>query len=677
MQPDENHQPGPTPIDDARTCAAEPRERNAESSDSTLALFRATIEATSDGILVTDGERKAIDFNHRFAELWQLPLDVQNERDHRRYAQECGQQFADPQSFIARLDEISQTSPPSTFDVLELADGRIFERVSHIIALEGRPAGRVWSLRDVTLQRRLERGQAHLAAIVESSHEAIISLTLDGIITSWNRAAQRIFGYSVAEIVGKSIATLMPIGRASEEAAIIERLKRGEPIDDYQTVRQRKDGTQLHISVTISPIKDARGSIVGASKITRDITGQIAAAEERVKLLEAERAARLEAERINTMKDEFLANLSHELRTPLNSILGWSQLLATGQLSPEETETGIDTILRNARAQTKLIDDLLDMNRILSGKIRLDVQLLNLGSVIEAAVASARPAAEAKGIHLRSILDSSADTVSGDPNRLQQVVWNLLSNSIKFTPKGGAVDVLLQRAGSHLEVVVRDSGQGISADFLPYVYERFRQADSSTTRKHGGLGLGLPIVKQLVELHGGEVRAESAGEGTGATFVVSLPMAPVRSLEHPDHPSTRANGTIVHDKLDLKGIAVLVVDDEPDARELIRQILARCDAETMTAANAADALRLLKSRRPQVVVSDIGMPETDGYAFIRSVRGLPVAEGGKTPAIALTAFARSEDRTRAMIAGYQIHISKPFEPRELLATVASLAGRVA
>lgn len=400
------------------------------------------------------------------------------------------------------------------------------------------------------------------------------------------------------------------------------------------------------------------------------------AARDREQLLDAERAARSEAERVNIMKDEFLATLSHELRTPLSAILGWSQLLASGQMGPDEVKEGLETIERNARAQTQLIEDLLDMNRIVSGKVRLDVQRTDLASIVNAAVESVRPSADAKGIRLQKIIDPLAGPVSGDPNRLQQVVWNLLTNAIKFTPKGGKVDVLVERVNSHLEVTVHDSGQGIAPEFLPHVFERFRQADSSTTRKYGGLGLGLSIVKQLVELHGGSVRAKSAGEGQGATFIVALPLAPIRDEEVREHPTTDRFPTIDCEEMHLGGVKVLVVDDEPDARELVRRVLVHCKAEVEVAADAEEAIELLQRYRPHVIISDIGMPRKDGYQFIQEVRQLPEAKGGRTPAIALTAFARSEDRTRAMLAGYQVHLAKPIEPQELLATVGSLAGQL-
>jgi signal transduction histidine kinase/CheY-like chemotaxis protein len=398
-------------------------------------------------------------------------------------------------------------------------------------------------------------------------------------------------------------------------------------------------------------------------------------ADERARLLEAERAARVEIERISLVKDEFLATLSHELRTPLNAVLGWSGVLLSRVQDPE-VQRGLETIARNARAQAQLIDDLLDMNRIVSGKIRLDVQRLELAAIVEAALDSVRPSAEAKWITVRRTIDPAAGLVFGDPNRLQQVVWNLLTNAVKFTPKGGKIDVIVQRVESHVQIDVRDSGMGISAEFLPHLFERFRQADSSTTRKYGGLGLGLSIVKQLVELHGGSVEARSEGDGHGATFTVALPLRAVRDSAAPsgEHPTTGRAPVLGGPEVSLARLRVLVVDDEPDARELVKCVLSLAGADVIVAGSAAEGLACVRAHPPDVIVSDIGMPDRDGYQFVRQVRELGPACGGKTPAIALTAFARSEDRTRAMLAGYQVHMAKPIEPQELVATISSLAA---
>jgi PAS domain S-box-containing protein len=396
------------------------------------------------------------------------------------------------------------------------------------------------------------------------------------------------------------------------------------------------------------------------------------AAAEREHLLDAERAARSQAEKIGRIKDEFLATLSHELRTPLNAILGWSQILLGGKTGEAERERGLEVIARNARAQTQLIEDLLDMSRIVSGKVRLDTRRADLTATINAAVDSVRPAAAARGVELRLALDPHAPTVVGDPHRLQQIVWNLLTNAIKFTPRGGHVDVVLRAAPDSVELAVADDGIGIDGDFLPHVFDRFRQADASTTREHGGLGLGLSIVRQLVEMHGGSIAAESGGRGRGATFTVRLPAAAANAAVE----GTRGAGARREPDsgwIDLRGLRVLVVDDEPDARELLRVLLSDARAEVATAGGVEQALAVVAEELPNVIVSDIGMPGRDGYQLMQAIRALPADKGGGTPAIALTAFARSEDRTRALQAGYQLHLSKPVDPQELLASLARLA----
>lgn len=407
---------------------------------------------------------------------------------------------------------------------------------------------------------------------------------------------------------------------------------------------------------------------------------QCAQALERARLFEAERRARAEAERASMMKDEFLATLSHELRTPLNAILGWSQILNSGGTRDEEDlAEGLRTIERNARAQTQIIEDLLDMSRIISGKVRLDVQRVELSPVVQAAVGTVKPAADAKGVRIQSVLDPLAGPISGDPNRMHQVLWNLLANAVKFTPRGGRVQVLLERVNSHVEVSVIDTGEGIKPEFLPHVFERFRQADATTTRRHGGLGLGLAIVKQLVELHGGSVRAKSPGQGQGATFTVSLPMMVVHAEPEASperrHPSAANTPVAAEPCADIAGIKVLVVDDEPDARALLKRVLEACDARVIVAGSASEAVALVQSERPDVIASDIGMPGEDGYSLIRRVRALGSSHGGDTPAVALTAYARAEDRVKVVMAGFQHHIAKPVEPAELIAMIASLMRR--
>ena len=401
------------------------------------------------------------------------------------------------------------------------------------------------------------------------------------------------------------------------------------------------------------------------------------AAQERKLLLENERRLRGAAERLSNIKDEFLATLSHELRTPLNAILGWSRVLRTGAKDREDLLKGLETIERNARAQTKLIEDLLDMSRIASGKLRLDIQPVVPAEIVDGAIETLKPAADARGIRLEKLLDPGAGPITGDPYRLQQVVWNLLSNAIKFTPRGGKVQVHVARINSHIEISVADTGIGIDTDLLPDLFERFRQADASTTRHYGGLGLGLSIVKNLVELHGGTVFIASPGEGKGTTVTVHLPLTVVHARgdqEEREHPSS-SRETVSSTEGELAGLKVVVVDDHPDARDLIKRVLESAGARVRIASTADDAVQLIGADSPDVLVSDIGMPGADGFELLRRVRALPPERGGRVPAIALTAFARSEDRTKVLRAGFLVHLSKPVDPAELVATVASVARR--
>ncbi len=429
-----------------------------------------------------------------------------------------------------------------------------------------------------------------------------------------------------------------------------------------------------------------------AARIVEGLAAQAAVGIDNARLYDAAQRARAEAEQVaaererlyheaqeaSRLKDEFLATVSHELRTPLTAILGWAHMLRTGQHNDDFVLKALETIERNARAQSQLIDDLLDVSRIISGKLRIDVRPVDPNSFIESAIEAVRPAAEAKGVRVQRVMDTGVATVSGDPVRLQQVIWNLVSNAIKFTPKGGRVQVRLERVNSHIEIAVSDTGSGISSEFLPYVFDRFRQADQRTTRQHGGLGLGLAIVRHLVELHGGTVRAESPGAGQGSTFTVLLPVAPVYQSvgqEGRVHPAARDTLPTYECPDRLDGVRVLAVDDEPDTREMLKAGLRRCGAEVTAVGSAAEALEAIAAAVPDLLISDIGMPEMDGYDLIRQVRELTAENGGKVPAIALTAYARAEDRMQALRAGYQMHVPKPVELAELVAVAASLIRR--
>jgi PAS domain S-box-containing protein len=724
----------------------------------------------------------------------------------------------------------------------------------------------------------LERLRAHLAAIVDSSEDGIIGKTLEGIVVSWNKGAERLFGFTAQEMIGQSITRVIPPEFQHEETDILAKIRRGERLERYQAIRIHKEGHRLNISLTVSPVRDASGKIVGAAKIAHDITankqaqkaleeearaletlnrlGQTVAAQldldevvqmvtdaatelsgaafgaffynvvdqnkesywlytlsgapreafarfpmpratavfaatfkgegivrsgnikldprygknspytgmppghlpvcsylavpvlsrtgevigglffghpaenvfterserlvagiaaqaaiaidkarlfqglqreldartaaeealrisegrlkqvvmEREQLLQSERYARSEAERLSHMKDEFLATLSHELRTPLNAIQGWATLLRQREVTAEDRVRGLEAIERNVRAQAQIVSDLLDMSRIISGKIHLEVQPISLHEIIHNAIDAVRASADAKKLRIHTLLDSSVGFVRGDPSRLQQILWNLLTNAVKFTPAGGRIQVVLERVNSHVEVVVEDTGIGITADFLPFVFERFRQADAAMTRRHGGLGIGLSIVKTLVELHGGSVRVKSAGANQGTTFVIALPVSHVseEEVERSQRLPVLADPLEAIELPGLDGASVLIVDDEPDGRQLMVRILEGRSARVTGVASGAEALELLKRQHFDILVSDIGMPGLDGYELMRRARSLDSSRPGPIPAIAVTAYARAEDRQRSLLAGYQMHLAKPIEARELVAGIASL-----
>ena len=511
-----------------------------------------------------------------------------------------------------------------------------------------------------------------LAAIIASSEDAIASKTLQGIVTTWNAAAERLFGFTAQEMIGQPILRIIPPDLYPEEDRILEQIRHGKRIDRYETVRVRKDGSRVHISLTVSPILDANGRIVGAAKIAHDVTKLHALMADREKLLESERVARAQAERMSRLKDEFLATLSHELRTPLNAIQGWSELLRHPGTKPEDRKRGLEAISRNVRIQTQIVNDLLDMSRVVSGQVVLEVQPTSLQEVLGHSIDAIRTSAENKSIRIQTVIDSKIGPVRGDPTRLQQVLWNLLTNAVKFTPKGGRIKVVLERVDSQVEVTVEDTGIGIEPDFLPYVFERFRQADSGISRRHGGLGIGLSIVKSLVELHGGTVRAKSPGKERGSTFTVALPLFHVRPEDDRALRITPTDPLQTIELPRLEGTRVLLVDDDVDGCELVSAILVARGASVRCVASGPEGLQILSQESFDVVLSDIGMPEMDGYEFMRALRKTEQGGCKLTPAIAVTAYAGSADRQRALLSGYQMHISKPIEAAELIAAIASL-----
>jgi PAS domain S-box-containing protein len=696
--------------------------------------------------------------------------------------------------------------------------------------------------------RRSEGLAQRLAAIVMSSDDAIVSKDLDGIITSWNQAAERMFGWTADETIGHSIRMIIPEDRQQEEDLVLARIRSGRVVEHFETLRRRRDGTMLAVSLTVSPIRDGAGVVIGASKSARDITERRAAEafEERTRrqavfvaqasaalirsrdvrqalktlatfavpqiadwcaidvvqddgdLLrlcavpedaaqpEARAAARAQfdapgvtstpdyvartgvpvlistaadaalappgmpeptspiaadvtraehgeaflsyicvplvastrtlgtltwatlssgrhyteddlrfAEDVafrvalaiqnarafdqldmaNRLKDEFLATLSHELRTPLNAVLGYARILRSGTLPDDRVPQALQVIERNATALTQIVEDVLDISRIISGKTRMQVRPVDLGAVISSAIETVAPAADAKGVRIEAVLDSQDGPVSGDAERLQQVVWNLVSNAVKFTPRGGRVQVRLECVNSHVEISVGDTGIGIPASFLPHIFERFRQAEAGTTRRHGGLGLGLAITRHLVEMHGGSIQALSDGEGAGATFRVRLPIMIVHADsgagEERTHPRVEAVAPAAPSR-SLSGLRVLAVDDDRDALDLLRDVLEAAGAEVTVVGSAAAALEKIAGGPPDVLIADLGMPVVDGFELIARIRQSPDPAIRNIPAAALTAYARSDDRAKALRSGFSIHLAKPIDPGELVAAVTAL-----
>jgi len=504
--------------------------------------------------------------------------------------------------------------------------------------------------------------RARLAAIVESSDDVIVSKTLDGIITSWNRAAEHLFGWTATEAIGRHIMLIVPEERRAEEDDVLARIRRGERVDHFETVRRTKDGRLIDMSITVSPIKDAAGHIVGASKVARDITERRRIEDLRTLLLAREQEARRQAEALNNAKDELLATVSHELRTPLNSIFGWARMLQSGQLDEAARARAINTILRNASAQARLVEDLLDLAWISTGRLRLDFDRVDLNATIEAALETVRPAAGAKDITLVAVLDRSLGTVEGAADRLQQVVWNLVMNSVKFTPAGGRVEISSQRTAGSVVITVSDTGRGISAEVLPHVFEPFRQEDSSSTRAQGGLGLGLTLVRRLVELHGGEVVAQSPGKGRGATFTVTLPMS-------------RQKREAAEDKQMPDGARVLMVDDDPEFLDLTAMVLSRAGAEVRAVSSAAKAYELVNSWLPNVVLADLAMPSEDGFMLCSAMRTIFSQRRAHVAIIAVTAYGTPDSRARATLAGFDLYLTKPVDPVDLAGAVAGVIRR--
>jgi PAS domain S-box-containing protein len=512
----------------------------------------------------------------------------------------------------------------------------------------------------------LRQSQEIFRLLVESVREyAIFVLDATGHVLTWNTGAERLKGYKADEIVGQHFSRFYPpeVPRPVIDHELV--IAQNEGVFRDEGWRIRKDGSRFWADVTITPVHEPDGRLRGFAKVTRDMSARKAAEEQRVQLIR-EQAAREEAERANRLKDEFMATLSHELRTPLNAIVGWAELLESGTLDAEKTRKAVAVIRRSALTQTQLVSDILDISRFSSGKVQLRMERLDAGKVIQAAVDTVVPTATAKGIQIATTLGSGA-TIWGDSDRLQQVVWNLLSNAVKFTPPGGRVEVRLEPRDAGVEITVADTGPGIPHEFVPHLFEPFRMADASTTRQQAGLGLGLTIVRRLVELHGGSVRLEPPEPGEGAVFKVDLPVRPAPRPDEGPSPAAR--------QVSLQGLDVLLVEDDEDARVLIEMMLGRAGATVRSAGSSAQGLSLFHDQRPDVLVSDIGMADESGYDLLTRIRERPVSEGGLVPAIALTAYARPEDRIRALSAGFQVHLAKPVQAVDLVAAVAALTAR--
>lgn len=587
-------------------------------------------------------------------------------------------------AFEAKCREVLATGMPQGYDfTLETTTGPRFLEAQLLPELdgEGRVEGLVGITTDWSERKRVQDAlqaseERYRALIAQVRNYAIFAIDLQGRATTWNEGVERVLGWAREEFIGlpaENLFTPEDIARGVHRLELQRAAEEGSATNDRWL--RRKDGSPIFATGMTSRVVDEAGHVVGFSKVLRDRTAWKLAQDERDILLESERKARQEAEAANRLKDEFLATLSHELRSPLNAIVGWVHVLRRHTEASPEIARGLEVIERNARAQTQIINDLLDMSRIMTGKVHLDVRLVNLRKVLEAATEAIRPAAEAKSIQISLELDAGVDQLRGDANRLQQVMWNLLTNAVKFTPVGGSVRITSHRDDAHVEVRVQDTGIGIAGVFLPFVFDRFRQADASTTRPYGGLGLGLSIVKNLVELHGGSVRAKSAGEGQGAAFIVRLPLPPADvGIEIISQRAAPPPAWSLEALPKLTGVSVLVVDDEADSLMFCGRLLEDRGAKVLLAVDVQQALEALRTERIDILVSDIGMAHEDGYSLIAQMRALSDERSARIPAIAVTAYARAEDRQRMLLAGYQMHIGKPIEPQELIAGIASLVG---
>ncbi|MFP5262340.1 MAG: ATP-binding protein [Blastocatellia bacterium] len=644
--------------------------------------YRLLVEAMNEGAVIMTGGGIVLYSNGAFAEMLKAPLARVTGRDIRQF-------IAGPDlPGYEKLLEQSRLSGSGKGEVtLAAEDGAAVPAYFSLSSMRLGEAQSVCAVitnltehkhtQELIASERLERSlraeaeasRQMIVNVLESITDSFLTLDRDWRITDLNQRAASFFGKTREELLGQRVFELFPQAVGG---------------DIYKCYRQVMDeGTPMHFEA----VSDAAAghwfeahlypADGGVSAYFRDITDRKRAEEEREQLLAREQEAREVAEEANRVKDDFLATLSHELRTPLNAILGWTELLGANRLDSALLDRAVEVITRNARAQAKLIEDILDVSRIVAGKFQIEMQAAELVPIIDNAIESVRPAADAKGVRLRQYIDPSIGVVSCDPVRLQQVIWNLLSNAIKFTPSGGQVEIKLERAGPTAQITVTDTGEGISPEFLPYVFDRFRQSDSSYARQHSGLGLGLAIARHVTQLHGGEIEARSEGTGMGATFTVKLPLAEAGAglVYFPQKLYAGDRQSAARGEPRLEGVQVLVVEDDQDTREALGIILGSEGASVKVAATVREAFKVLERWQPDVLVSDIGMPDEDGYALIEQLRSRAPEKGGRIPAIALTGYVGAKDGERALSAGYHIYLAKPTQLDDLIKAIASLAGR--
>lgn len=629
--------------------AKEVLEQRTQELARALATMQATLESTWDGTLAVDERGTVTAFNQTYVRMWRLPATIMESKDHRRITAFVAPQLRDPQAFVERVEAIYATSPDESSDVLEFADGRVFERYSRTQTIDDRNVGRVWTFRDVTERRRAEQTTALLGAIVDASEDAIISKDLNGIITSWNKGAERLLGYTPSEAVGQPITMLIPADRLDEETHILERLKAGARVDHFETIRVRKDGSHLDVSLTISPVRSA-DHIIGASKIARDVT-------ERRRAEEALRHAKQAAEAASRAKDEFLAMLGHELRNPLGAIHGAVSVLNLKGKADDETAQLREIIHRQAAHLARLLDDLLDVTRLATGKMELQRRPVDLQTVAEGALRSLAEGGKAAQ-HTISFTGQTL-WVNGDPTRLEQVIFNLLDNGVKYTPPGGRIMITIAVEGDFAVLRIADTGVGMTEEVRSRVFEPFEQARETLDRTRGGLGLGLTLVKRLVELHGGTVAAQSRGLGHGTEVLVQLPLTQARSEPETVPPSEAGVGPR----------RVLIVDDNSDMRTTLRMLLQVAGHQVDEAVDGVEALEVLLRLRPDVAFIDLGLPGRDGYELAQAVRSAP---GGESLyLVALTGYGQPQDRRRALEVGFNAYLVKPVYLDDLARVLAA------